>query len=385
MQLQHLWLFSIVWLFLAVVQPTANAAEQLRVYVGTYTRGGESQGIYACELDLSTGALTNLRVATETVNPSFLAIHPNRKFLYSVSEVETSDGKRGGGVAAFEIDASNGALRLLNKQSSGGAGPCHLVTDQQGKCVLVANYGAGSVASLPIGNDGRLSEAASVILHAGSSVNPRRQTAPHAHSINVDASNRFAFAADLGTDKIMIYRLDSQAGTLQDNDPAFATLNPGAGPRHFAFHPSGKFAYAINELQSTVTAFGFDPQRGALERIETVSTLPTDFSGSNTTAEVQVHPSGKFLYGSNRGHDSLAIFAIDAETGKLTPQGHESTQGETPRNFGVDPTGNFVLAANQKTSTVVVFRVDPGSGRLSPAGQSIEVPSPVCVKFMALQ
>lgn len=362
-----------------------SETQRLRVYLGTYTRGGESQGIYVCELDLATGALSDLRLAAETVNPSFLAIHPNRRYLYSVSEVETSDGKRGGGVAAFAIDADSGTLELLNKQFSGGAGPCHLVTDREGKCVLVANYGGGSIASLPIGADGRIAKAGSVIQHEGSSVNPRRQEGPHAHSINVDAGNQFAFAADLGLDEVLVYRLDPAAGTLKPNDPPFAKVNPGAGPRHFAFHPAGKFAYVINELQSSVTAFRYDPQRGILEEIHTISTLPDDFDGENTTAEVQVHPSGKFLYGSNRGHDSIAIFSIDPVSGRLTAQGHESTQGETPRNFGVDPTGAYVLAANQKSNSVVVFAVDSQSGQLEPTGQRVEVGSPVCVKFMAVE
>jgi 6-phosphogluconolactonase len=254
--------------------------------------------------------------------------------------------------------------------------------DHAGRNVLVANYGGGSVSVLPIGDDGRLGEATAFIQHEGSSVDPRRQTAPHAHSINVDPDNRFAFVADLGLDRVMIYRFDSQQGTLAANDPPWASVAPGAGPRHFAFQPGGRFAYVINELQSTVTAFAYDAARGALQEIQTLPTLPDDFSGSNTTAEIQVHPSGRFLYGSNRGHDSIAVYAIDADSGRLRFVEHESTQGDLPRNFGIDPSGRFLLAANQGSDSVVVFRIDGATGALTPTGQSIEVASPVCVRMV---
>jgi 6-phosphogluconolactonase len=246
----------------------------------------------------------------------------------------------------------------------------------------VANYGSGSVAVLRISDDGRLESASAFIQHEGSSINPSRQKAPHAHSINVDSGNRFAFAADLGLDKIMIYRFDPAQGTLAPHQPESVSLKPGAGPRHFAFHPTGRYAYVINELDSTVTAFTCQPERGALNAIQTISTLPQDFRGENSTAEVQVHPTGKFLYGSNRGHDSIAVFAIDPSSGRLTYVENEPTQGQTPRNFGIDPTGTFLLAANQDSDTVVVFRIDVTSGQLQPAGQTVKVPSPVCVKMM---
>ncbi|HJS09091.1 MAG TPA: lactonase family protein, partial [Pirellulales bacterium] len=247
--------------------------------------------------------------------------------------------------------------------------------------VLVANYGGGSVAVLPIDKDGRLRPASSFVQHKGSSVNPKRQEAPHAHSINVDPAGAFAVVADLGLDKVLVYRFDAAAGTLTANDPPHATVSPGAGPRHFAFHPSGRFAYVINEMNSTVTAFAYDAKKGTLSEIDTKSTLPGPQQG-NSTAEVQVHPSGKFLYGSNRGHNSLAIFRIDEKTGALTAAGHQLTGGRTPRNFGIDPTGKFVLAANQGSDSVVVFRVDQETGKLEETGQSIKVPTPVCVKFL---
>jgi 6-phosphogluconolactonase len=285
------------------------------------------------------------------------------------------------------VDPRSGALTLLNQQSSVGDGPCYLIVDKAGKNVLVANYGGGSVSVLPVGADGKLGEATAAIQHHGSSVNPQRQKEPHAHSINLDAANRFAFVADLGMDKVLIYKFDTTKGTLVANDPLSASVNPGAGPRHFAFHPGGRYAYVINEIQCTVTAFLYDASRGALTELQTISTLPDgeQVKPAYSTAEVQVHPSGKFLYGSNRGHDSIAVFAIDQKTGKLTRVENEPTQGKTPRNFGIDPTGAYLLAANQNSDSIVVFRIDPSTGALTPTGQSVAAPSPVCVKFVAIE
>ena len=357
-----------------------SAAKGLSVYVGTYTRG-DSQGIYHYRLDLASGKLTPAGVTAGVVNPSFLAVHPNRRFLYAVNEISNFQGKKCGGVGAFAIDPQSGALTLLNQQPSGGIGPCHLVVDERGKNVLVANYSSGSVCVLPIAADGHLGQQTAFIQHEGSSINPRRQKGPHAHSINLDRANRFAVAADLGLDKVFVYRFDAEDGSLRPNDPPFASVAPGAGPRHFAFHPAGQFAYLINELASTVTAFSYNADRGQLDTIQTASTLPEGFDGDNSTAEVQVHPSGKFLYGSNRGHDSIAVFRIDPNSGRLSYVANRSTQGKTPRNFGIDPTGRYLLAANQATGTVVVFRIDPGTGDLSPTGNVVNVPMPVCVKM----
>ena len=351
-------------------------------YVGTYT-GGESKGIYQFELDLKTGKATAPKLAADVANPSFLAIHPNQKYLYAVGELSDFEGKKGGAVSAFSIDRKSGKLNLLNQESSVGAGPCHLVVDGSGKNVLVANYGGGSVASLPIDAKGRVGEASSFIQHEGSSVNPRRQKGPHAHSINLDKANRFAFAADLGLDKVLIYQFDASNGKLTANDPPSASVSPGAGPRHFAFHPDGKFAYVINEIHLTVTAFEYDNEGAALKTLQTISTLPKGEKGDNfSTAEVQVHPSGRFLYGSNRGHNSIAVFSIDQSTGKLTPVDNEPTQGETPRNFAIDPTGSFLLAENQGSGTIVVFKIDPETGKLSANGTVVEVPSPVCIRMI---
>ncbi len=354
--------------------------EKVTVYFGTYS-GGKSKGIYVGELDLKSGSLQNVTLAAETKNPSFLAIHPSGKFVYAVGEMDQFDGKKSGAVSAYARDVATGKLTLLNQQPSQGQGPCHIAVDAAGKFAFVANYSSGTAGAFPIGDDGKLGEASAAVKHTGKSVNPQRQQAPYAHSINLDPANRFAFVADLGIDKVMIYRFDAGKGTLTANDPPSVSVPPGGGPRHFAFHPNGKFAYVINEMGSTVTAFTFDATKGSLTEIQTISTLPADFQGNTSTAEVQVHPSGKFLYGSNRGHDSIAIFGIDGATGKLAPIGHESTQGKVPRNFGIDPTGTWLLAANQNSDSVVVFRIDSKTGTLKPTGQTVEVGKPVCVKF----
>jgi 6-phosphogluconolactonase len=357
----------------------AAEGEKMWVFVGTYT-GPKSKGIYRVELDPAAGKLGEPELAAETKNPTFLAIHPSHRFLYAVSEIGNFGAKNTGGVSAFALD-DNGRLTALNQQPSGGAGPCHLITDKAGKHVLVANYGGGSAAVLPVGNDGRLGEPTSVVQHKGKGTNPARQEGPHGHSINLSPDNRFAFVADLGLDKVFIYRFDGEKGTLTANDPAFVEMAPGAGPRHFAFHPNGKFAYAINELNSTVTAMSYDAERGALTKIESVSTLPAGYKGNTTTAEVVVHPSGKFLYGSNRGHDSIAVFRVDAETGKLTAAGHQGAGIKVPRNFAIEPTGKFLLVANQNGDSIVVFRIDPESGKLTPTGHTAKVPAPVCLRF----
>lgn len=360
----------------------AASAAPIRVYVGTYT-GGDSRGIYMCELDRSTGKLSEPVLAGEAKNPSFLAIHPSGRWLYAASEVDDYAETKGGAVAAFAIDPQDGRLALVNTQSSMGAGPCHVVVDEQGRHVLVANYGAGSIAALPIAEDGRLLPASSAVQHQGSSVNRQRQAAPHAHSINLDPANQYAIVADLGLDKVLSYRFDGAAGTLAANEAGTAEMSPGAGPRHVAFHPNGRLAFVINELASTVTSLRYDAARGALEPIATVSTLPKGAEVANSTADIHVHPSGKFVYGSNRGHDSIAMFAVDAESGKLTPLGNHPTGGRTPRNFGIEPTGAFLLAANQDSGTITVHRIDADTGLLETTAHQARVPMPVCVQFLA--
>jgi len=362
----------------------AESAKEFLVYVGTYTKE-DSKGIYAYRLDVATGKLVSLGLVAETPNPSFLAVHPKRHYLYAVSEIDTYEDQKSGAVSAFSVDSRTGKLTFLNKVSSRGAGPCYVAMDGSGKNILVANYVGGSVAVLPVKGDGRLEEASAFVQHSGSSVNPQRQQGPHAHSINVSPDNRFAIAADLGLDSLLVYRFDAARGSLASNDPGFVKLNPGAGPRHFAFHPQGRFVYAINEIQSTVTAFSYDAERGVLRELQTISTLPKDFQGENSTAEVRVHPNGRFLYGSNRGHDSIAVFAIDPRAGTLTPVEHVATQGKTPRNFGIDPTGSYLFAANQESHNIVVFRILPLTGRLKPTGQVLDAPFPVCVKFLPVR
>jgi 6-phosphogluconolactonase len=355
--------------------------DRLWVFAGT-SNGGKSKGIYRFRFDPAAGTAEPVQLAAESANPTFLAIHPSRRFLYAVNAIGEFQGQKTGAVSAFALDTRSGELGLLNQQPSAGAGPCHVVVDAAGKNALVANYGAGSVASLPIHADGRLGPPTSSIQHSGSSVDPKRQEGPHAHSINLDSANRFAFAADLGLDRVLVYRFDGAKGSLAPNDPPSASTAPGAGPRHFAFHPSGRYAYVINELDSTVTAFGYDPATGTLRQIQAVTTLPAGFSGENYPAEVQVHPSGKFLYGSNRGHDSIAIYAIDAGTGKLTPAGHQPSGGKWPRNFAIDPSGTWMIVGNQNSDNVLVFRIDPERGTLTRTGQPFEAPAAICFKLV---
>jgi 6-phosphogluconolactonase len=356
-------------------------ATQTLVYIGTYTRTG-SKGIYVYRLDPASGALAFVS-ATQVENPSFLAFHPQHTFLYAVSEGHF-EGKPGGGVSALALDPKTGALTLLNQMPSHGTSPCHLSVDQTGQFVYVANYGNGTLAAFSIQRDGSLGPETDFVQHVGSSINPQRQKGPHAHSINLDKANRFAFVPDLGMDKVMIYKLDLAQGKLIPNDPPFAPVHGGAGPRHMAFHPNNRYVYVINEVDSTMTVYTYDEARGALSEIQSLSTLPADFKGGSWCADVHVAASGKFVYGSNRGHDSIVIFGVDPATGKLTTLGYEPTQGKFPRNFGLAPSGDLLLAANQDGNNVVSFRVDQQTGKLTPTGHVIEVPMPVCVKFLTL-
>ena len=366
----------------AQVEPIKGPTK-MRVYVGTYT-GPKSKGVYKLDFDATTGTLSPATVAAETPSPSFLAIHPGGKFLYAANEVGRFEGKPTGSISAFVIDPKTGDLTALNRKASGGADPCYVVVDPTGKNALTANYSGGSVEVLPIGPDGSLGDPTSTVQHKNSNVDSARQAAPHAHAIDLDASGKLAVAADLGLDKLMVYRFDPAKGTLEPNATPFAQATPGSGPRHFAFHPDGKHAYAINEMACTVTAYAFDPARGQLAEIQAISTRASANSPGNSTAEILVHPSGQFVYGSNRGEDSLAIYAVDAKSGKLTLVGHQPTGGKTPRSFGIDPSGRFLIAANQNSDTVVVFRVDPKTGLLAQVGEPVAVPSPVCVKFLPI-
>jgi 6-phosphogluconolactonase len=344
------------------------------VYAGTYTGKG-SQGIYAWRFDTATGALAELGLVGETNNPSFLAIHPNGKFLYAVNE--TKDGE----VTSFSIDPRTAKLTELNHVPAGGADPCHLVVDPTGHALIVANYTGGSVASFPIAADGTLGNAVTFLQHHGSGVNKARQESAHAHDVALSHGNRFAIICDLGMDKLMVYRFDSQTGALTANDPAFALTKPGSGPRHFVFDTAGTHGYVINELASTIATFDWDASRGALREIQTVSTLPAGFKGTNTAAEIVIHPSGRFLYGSNRGDNSLALFLVDKRTGTLKPAGRFSTGGRTPRSFAIDPTGQWLIAANQDSNDIFEFRINQKTGALMPTGTRLKLSQPVCVLF----
>lgn len=363
--------------------------EEILVYVGTYTQPeahvlGKGAGIYLYRMDLASGALAFDSVTTGPVNPSFLALDPRRRFLYAVSEVATMTGAPGGAVYAYAIDPKTGRLAYLNRQPRCGRAPCYLSVEPTGRCVFVANYACGTVAVFPIEEDGRLGPSSGVVQHEGSSVNVERQEAPHPHSIVADPTGRFVFVADLGLDKIMSYRLDAIRGTLTPNDPPWVAVQAGAGPRHLVFHPQGRHAYLMNELDATLTAFAYDAARGALTPVQTVETLPATYSGLRHGADVHVDAAGRFVYASNRGHDSLVVFAIDAASGRLAYVGRTSTHGKTPRNVALDPTGTFLLAANQDTDTIVTFRIDGPTGALSPTGHVTEVPTPVCIQMMRL-
>jgi 6-phosphogluconolactonase len=371
---------SLFILFLAALTVASAAPEaDLQLFVGTYT-GPKSRGIYTCRFNPTTGQLSVEGLAAETPNPTFLAIHPNKRFLYAANEISDFDGKQAGSVSAFAIDAS-GRLTPLNQQSSGGTGPCHLVVDATGKFVLVANYGGGSIASLPIQADGRLGTAVSFVQHKGASVNAERQDAPHAHCINLDASNRRVYVADLGLDKILVYDFDASTGTLKANPSLTANQRSGAGPRHMAFDRKGHFAYVINELDSTITTFAHDNSKGSLQALQTISTLPFSWTNQNFPAEIEVHPGGKFVYGSNRGHDSIAIYSIESK-GLLKPVDYPFIMGKSPRNFTIDPSGQFLLVANQTTDTIIVFRIDEATGNLTDTGYKVGIGAPVCLKFL---
>jgi len=386
---RHSFRTVVLLLTLSLATVLAAAAAQpskYLFYVGTYTEdGSKSKGIYAYRYDAKTSEITPLGLAAETTNPSFVAPHPNGRFLYAVNEVPNYKGPNSGGVSAFSIDHTTGKLTFLNEVPSRGADPCYIIVDRTGKYVLVANYTGGSIAVFPILADGKLGEASAFVQHTGKGTNPTRQEGPNAHSIDLSPDNRFAMVDDLGLDELLVYKFDAAKGSLAPNDPPFAKLDAGAGPRHFALRPDGKFAYVVAEMGHTVTVFSNDAATGRLTTLQTITTLPKDFTGRNDDAEIQVHPSGKFVYASNRGEDSIAIYAIDGTKGTLTQVGSVPTGGKEPRSFEIDPTGTLLFAENQKSDNIVVFRIDTKSGNLTPTRQVLEVASPVCVKFVAME
>ncbi|WP_229311142.1 lactonase family protein [Larkinella soli] len=357
----------------------AQPAKEI-LYVGTYSTRG-SEGIYVFEFDRAKGTLQQVQTVSNAKSPSFLAVHPSGKYLYSVNEAAANSG----GVSAYAIEAKTGRLTALNQQSSRGRGPCHIAIDQTGKLAFVSNYGGGTFTVLPIQADGSLGVATDSIKYEGSGANKQRQDKPHIHSATLSPNNRFVYVCDLGTDRVYIYEFDQASGKVKPASTPFATVSPGSGPRHIAIHPNGKYLYLVEELTSSVATFEMDPKTGALKLIEdNVKTLPADFSGSNTSADIHTDPKGKFLYHSNRGYNALAVLSI-AKDGKLTLIDQAPTEGKTPRNFMVDPKGEYVFAANQDTDNIVVYKLDGKTGRLTPTGTQVKVPAPVCIKHFAIQ
>jgi 6-phosphogluconolactonase len=356
------------------------ARQKYLFYVGTYTDHG-SKGIYAYRFDSVTGESASLGLAAESTAPSFLAIAPSGQFLYAVNEISQFNGQPTGAVSAFAIQPKTARLTLLNQVPSRGEGPAHIALDRSGKYVLVSNYDRGSIAVFPLLQDGRLGEATAFVQHKGSSVNKERQEGPHAHAAVFSPDNHFVIVADLGLDQLLVYRFDAAGGTL-GSDPQIVRAVPGAGPRHLIFDAAGRHLYVINEMQSSVVAYAYDAANGTLGELQIVSALPKGFPRTSEAAEIEMHSSGKFLFASNRGDDSIAVFAINSKDGTLTSVEIDSTGGKTPRNFVLDPTGAWLLAANQDSDDIVVFRVDPSTGHLTRSGPELHVPSPVCVRFV---
>lgn len=366
----------------------ASSKPTIYAYIGTFAQAEEQiraglEGIHIFRMQSPAAAWEPVQTVQGQLHPSFLAADPHGRYLYVVTRPEETEGVPGGAVSAFAIDPASGKLAYLNRQASHGFGPCYVSVERSGRYVLVANYRSGSVAMLPVRRDGRLGPASDFVQHVGSGPRSDRQEGPHAHCVIPDPSNRFALVADLGLDRVFVYRLDLERGKLVSNDPPFAALRPGAGPRHLAFHPNGRYLYVIDELDSTLTVCAWDGDRGALEPIQSVTTLPAGWAGENDPADVHLTPSGRFLYGSNRGHDSLAIYAVVEQTGLVELLGHQPTHGKCPRNFAIDPSGAFLFVANQDTDNIVAFRLDGETGRLAPTGQEIKATAPTCVQFVA--
>jgi 6-phosphogluconolactonase len=374
------WVLALVSAALTVpaVSPPAPGADPL-VFVAAFAPG-ERGGIHAYSFDATAGKLRPVHRTAGMENPFFLTLSPDKKFLYS-THAKQFGGTENEQVAAYQVVGRTGELRLLNRQSAEGTAACYLDVDKTGKVVVVANYASGSVAALPVKADGSLGEPASYIRHKGSSVNPQRQTGPHAHCIVVSPDNKFAYAADLGTDQVLCYKLDPATAKLTPNQPPFANSPPGSGPRHLTFHPNEKRVYVINELRNSVTAFDYDAGSGTLTEKQTISTLPGDFEGTSYCADVKVTPDGRYLYGTNRGHDSIAAYKI-GDDGKLSLVAIEPSRGKGPQNLAVTPDGRWLLCANMPGNNIAVFRIDAKTGKLTPAGEPVEQPSPSCIVLL---
>lgn len=357
--------------------PAAETTPDYLIYFGT--GGGDAKGIYVSEFDSATGEVSPAKLAATASGAGFLEIHPSGDFVFATAR-DNEGEEPWNGVAAYGIDHSTGTLTEINRASGVGRGPAHVNVSSSGKAVSVANYGSGSVASFQVDDDGRLSEAVSFFQHEGSSVNPERQKEPHAHSVNYSPDDRFLFVADLGTDEVVIYAHDDASGKLEKHGAA--KVAPGGGPRHLAFDPQGRFVYVINEMGGSITVFEWDSDAGSLTEVQTISTLPEDFTDANKTSEVLVHPSGKFVYGANRGHDSIAVFSVDAESGELSFVERVAEGIAWPRNFRISPDGKLLLVGNRNSDEVAVFAVDPGTGKLSSTEQRVAVPQPICIRFV---
>lgn len=376
------WLLAFAGMTVITMHATHSstlAADRPLVFISAFATG-EKAGIHAFEFDVQAGALKPVHRTADVQNPFFLALSPNRKYLYSI-HAKAFGGKEHEEVAAFELEGRTGKLKLLNRQSALGSAACYLDVDATGKMLVVANYTTGNVASLPIKSDGSLGEAAAMIQHVGSSVDASRQKEPHAHCFVVGPDNKFAFAADLGLDQVLSYRLDPATGKIAPHTQAFVRTPPGAGPRHLTFRPNGKQMYVINELKNSVTLFDYDTANGYLLERQTISTLPADFTGRTYCADLKITPNGKFLYGTNRGHDSIACYGL-ADDGQMSLIAIEPSLGKGPQNLAVLPGGDYLLCANMPGSNVIVFRIDQATGKISPVGDPVSLPSPSCIMLV---
>jgi 6-phosphogluconolactonase len=376
----HTGIFTFILLFF----PLSTKAQDNWIYFGTHA-AGPLKGISLAHFNSTTGVLSKPELSVEAPAPAYFILHPNGKFLYACNSNDFSNGYTGQTISAFTIDQKSGALTFLNQQSSGSPDPSFICMDATQRFVLVSNYKGGSITAIALNPDGSLGSITANIKHSGKSIDTVRQTQPYAHSINLDPANQFALVADLGLDKVFVYRFDQQTGALTPNDPPFVQVPPGSGPRHLAFHPNGKFVYLVNEMACTVIVFAWNAERGVLTELQTISTLPPDFHGKNTCAEIEVYPNGKFLYATNRGHESIAVFAINDTTGKISVREYVPSLGHWPRNFTLDPTKQWMIVTNHNSDNAVVFKVDPSTGHLTPNGEPVFVTYPFCVRFLPIK
>jgi len=371
-------LFALICISLFAV--AQKNTDEHYLLAGTYT-SGKSEGIYIYKFNSQTGEYSYVSTAKNVSNPSYLTVSPDEKYVYAVNE-NHNDKQSGGEVTSFSFDKKTGTLTRLNQQPSAGNDPCYISITKSGKFVLVGNYSSGTASVLPVKKDGSLDTAISVIQHEGSGVNSERQEGPHVHSTVLSKDNNYVFISDLGIDKIMIYSFDTKKGNLTPAPTPYVEVEPGAGPRHFEFHPNNKFAYLMEEMSGSISVFAYKG-KGQLDLLQNISALPPDYIGSVGSADIHVSADGKFLYASNRGEsNTIAIFSINQQSGELSPAGHQSTLGKTPRNFNFDPSGNFLLVANQDSDNIIIFKRDKTTGLLSDTGKKIEIGNPVCIKWI---